>query len=93
MIKVTEKAIDTLKLMASEETDAYRQSMLNFGIYALEKRVPKAVTVVIPKGGRYLGCIEFYRCPSCEYSVDKQDPYCKVCGQKLDWITEKEDMR
>ena len=61
------------------------QQRENVAIEALEKRVPVKVTrVTTPKG-------KIERCPVCKSLQDWAYPYCKYCGQALDWNKEEQD--
>jgi NAD-dependent DNA ligase len=55
-------------------------------VKAINKQIPKAPTVSSSR--------LFYVCPSCRSLLERQEettygcvdiPYCKWCGQKLDW--------
>ena len=49
---------------------------------ALEKQIPKKPIEIITGDNEFICMI----CPSCQQvSVEFNDTYCAVCGQKLDW--------
>lgn len=61
--------------------EAYRAGLI--AIEAIKKATPKK-----PKGD--LHSVPHYRCPTCNKTVKLYEgsstyPYCKYCGQKLDW--------
>ena len=73
------------------EVEDYKQA-LELGVKALEKQIPKKVTL---EGDGYSDghlVYDTWICPLCEkrYEVDYDDyDYCPNCGQKLDWSDEK----
>ena len=73
------------------EVEDYKQA-LELGVKALEKQIPKKVTL---EGDGYSDghlVYDTWICPLCEkrYEVDYDDyDYCPNCGQKLDWSDEE----
>lgn len=80
----------TNKFICPEVKYAFKAS-----IEALEKQIPKNVTLEISDGGLSIGCVSFgegvkvYRC-ACGELVGYHDAYCRRCGQKLEWNIEGE---
>ena len=79
-----EKAIDDLddlkncESISSSHFKEVHGENLELAISALEKQIPKQVTIKHSKANlRYLNC------PTCDTTVKFSDNYCKICGQAL----------
>ena len=81
-----QEAIETIKVAIAEvEWDYSMDYTVAFeeAIKALEKQIPKK-----PSGDYH--SVPHYRCPNCNrevvlYKDSTRYPYCKYCGQRLDW--------
>ena len=86
-----EEAIDELKRIRHHGTERLIKA-LEVAISALEKQIPKKPT---HEATRYIN----NTCPYCKNVIDNIDrcgnrilePFCKFCGQAIDWSEENDE--
>lgn len=60
---------------------------VEIAIQALEKQIPQEPMPVISDDNEFICMI----CPSCQkVAVERNDNFCRICGQAIDWGKEEE---
>ncbi len=73
-------SVEILMDIQSDWEDGVEYEAFNVAMNAINKQIPKKV--VSHELGDYT---TIHYCQRCDSSVHKQDNYCKICGQKIDW--------
>lgn len=66
----------------NERFAIYITEALNMAVEALEKQIPKKLTL---KHRCYAGSVKRGVCPNCLMTENNNANYCRACGQALDW--------
>jgi rRNA maturation endonuclease Nob1 len=82
-LNLLDEALNHQRFDAGESSQA-----LQMAIAALNKQITKKTNIV---HSRIFG--NLYECPTCHTCRPRNGhgDYCKYCGQKLDWLEEKEE--
>lgn len=72
--------IEILMDIQSDWEDGVEYEAFNIAIDSVDKQIPRRTT------SHMLGDYStIHYCERCDSTVSKQEKYCKICGQKLDW--------
>ena len=87
------KATILLEYCAADSCGDCDNCVLGKAIEALEKQIPKKPVLEKTKG---IVGIDMWHCPVCDGEIisdwnrDIANPYCHLCGQRLNWSDEDE---
>lgn len=82
-----EEAIERLKYIIVLNATEKDYEAIFKGIEALEKDIPKHMTVIYDGYMDGKPMMDMWTCPTCDaiYDIDEKYRRCPICGQKLDW--------
>lgn len=77
VIKELEELEETIKRILDINYSLPRSKMIREAAEALRRNIPKKMEI---EGG---GSSWWHVCPECHGAIDKQDGYCRHCGQAV----------